>query len=40
MIDTQLKGNNRAVKLAVEEAKHATFLVKQEMQGLKDKIHT
>jgi len=40
MIDSQLKGNNRAVKLAVEEAKHATSLVKQEMQGLKDKIHT
>lgn len=40
MIDSQIKGNNRVVKLAVEEAKHATSFVKQEMQGLKDKIHS
>lgn len=40
MIDSQIKANNRAVKLAVEEAKHSTSFVKQEMQSLKDKIHS
>ena len=40
MIDSQIKGNNRVIKLAVEEAKHATSLVKQDMQNLKEKIHS
>jgi hypothetical protein len=34
-----MKGNNRLVKVAVEDTKHVTSLVKQEMLALKEQIH-
>jgi methionyl-tRNA formyltransferase len=36
LIDSQMKGNNRLVKVAVEDTKHVTSLVKQELLALKD----